>query len=150
VRKYINSSFPITTTKYIPLYHDFVNSKGNKLCAVIGGTQAPTTHSVSVNRVSHPQLKLDDRENHLEAALCLASFLLDWRELEIITIGMPDDLSVTGQDTSDYDYWSWVLHEPLLRAFTQGWWREVCLAHPKTYADPNLFLYHNISYYVEE
>ncbi|RHZ43026.1 uncharacterized protein CDV56_100170 [Aspergillus thermomutatus] len=112
----------------------------------------PPTVRQSIRSITLGQnlMGFDDGENHLEVALRLAAFLLDWKELETITIAMPDDLSAAGQDTGSYDYWSWVLHEPLLRAFARGRWREVRLAHPKTYTDPNLFLYHNIECYIED
>jgi hypothetical protein len=91
----------------------------------------------------------DDAGNHLRPALHLAAVLLDWKELEAITIAMPEDLTAGQKETSDHDYWSWTLHRRLLAAFAQGRWQEIRLVHPTTYTDPNIFLYHNIKY-VEE
>lgn len=88
----------------------------------------------------------DDGENHVASALRLATFLLAWKQLEVITIAMPDDLNAADKESDDYDYWSWALHRPLLAAFVQGRWRELRLLHPQRYLDTSVFLFHNMHY----
>lgn len=107
----------------------------------------PTRQSFQSINLTRDLRWSDDYGNSIDNALHLANFLLAWKELEVITLPMPDDARAS-RGARDYDFFSWFLHRPLLNAFAQGRWRELRLLHPQRYSDSNVFLYHNICFYV--
>jgi hypothetical protein len=93
-----------------------------------------------------------DQGNHNTYFRCLAAFLIDWEEIEELTIEMPNDLNASENcDTDDYTWWGRLLPQLLLGAFARGRWREVRLAHPRMYSGfSSPYLFHNVERYVEE
>lgn len=109
----------------------------------------PTRQSIRSISLTRDSTCSEDHGNSIGNALRLAIFLLAWKELEVITLPMPDDKMASDFAGRDYNPWSWVLHRPLLNAFARGRYRELRLLHPHRYGDVDVFLYHNLCCYVE-
>ncbi|KAK2811450.1 hypothetical protein FQN50_002073 [Emmonsiellopsis sp. PD_5] len=112
----------------------------------------PDTRREIIDSISLPGFLMNPcvAGNSAEHALNLAQFILRWKEINFVTIAMPDDIHLYEGPTSP-ELWSWVLPVPLLAAFRQGRWLKIRLLHPRHYPiTPIIFFCANIMYYVEK
>lgn len=84
----------------------------DQLCRSIGGINL--SRRQSFRSISLGNFSTDDHAKHDTALQSLAAFLLDWEEIEGLTIEMPDDMNASENcDTGDYFWWGRVLAAPI-------------------------------------
>ena len=93
----------------------------------------------------------DDHDN-LHYTSKLGSFLVNNPALERVTLDVPDDYEA-GDESDQYEFFSWGLHVAMINAFKKGRFRELRFAHPRRYLQGSgglsIYEFHNVDIYIE-